>query len=246
MSAVIAAGRRALPHGYTDLARQVAIWFGFLFAYQVARGLADRDIGAAFHNGLVVIDVQRQLGAFWELSLQGATMSSELLMTITSWTYWMSQFAVLGLALLWVYLRRNEHFLKFRNSVLLANVLGLAGYVWFPTAPPRMFPELGFVDVLAQFSSLNHGSGLIELASNPYAAMPSLHSADAVIVGLTMAFIVRRRVAKLLWLAWPAWVAFAVMATGNHFWLDILAGALVAAVALAVVHGRVLRPAYAR
>jgi membrane-associated phospholipid phosphatase len=242
---VIAAGRRALPHGYIDFARQVAIWFGFFFVYQVARGLADRDIGEAFHNGLVVIDVQRQLGAFWELSLQGATMSSELLMTITSWTYWMSQFTVLGLALLWVYLRRNEHFLKFRNSVLLANVLGLAGYIWFPTAPPRMFPELGFVDVLAQFSTLNHGSGLIELASNPYAAMPSLHSADAVIVGLTMALIVRRRVCKLLWLAWPAWVAFAVIATGNHFWLDILAGAVVAAIALAVVHGRILRPAYA-
>src|SRR3712207_2049888 len=98
MSAVITAGRRALPHGYLDFARQLAIWFGFLLAYQVARGVADRDVGEAFHNGLVVIDVQRQLGALFELSLQGVTLSSEFLMTITSWTYWLSQFAVLGVA----------------------------------------------------------------------------------------------------------------------------------------------------
>ena len=52
-----------------------------------------------------------------------------------------------------------------------------------PTAPPRMFPDFGFVDTLARFASLNHGSGLVQLASNPYAAMPSLHPADALIVG---------------------------------------------------------------
>lgn len=246
MHAAIAAGRRALPHGYGDFARQISIWFGFLIAYQVARGVADRDVGEAFHNGLVVIDVQRQLGALFELSLQGAALSSDFLMTLTSWTYWLSQFTVLGLALLWVYLRRNEHFLRFRNTVLLANLIGLAGYIAFPTAPPRMFPEIGFVDVLARFSSLNHGSGLIEFASNPYAAMPSLHSADALIVGIVMAGIVRAPIFKVLWLLWPAWVAFAVMATGNHFWLDIAAGFGVAVLAIALIQTRDERPAYCR
>ena len=42
-------------------------------------------------------------------------------------------------------------------------------------------------------------------------------------------------------LLWPAWVWFAVMATGNHFWLDILAGIAVAGVAAAVVNRRELR-----
>ena len=65
--------------------------------------------------------------------------------------------------------------------------------------------------------------------------MPSLHSADALIVGVTMAFVVRRPWAKALWLAWPAWVWFSVMATGNHFWLDIAAGVLVAGVAALLV-----------
>ena len=56
-----------------------------------------------------------------------------------------------------------------------------------PTAPPRMFPEWGFSDTLAEFASVNHDSGLISFASNPYAAMPSLHAMDALIVGIVMA-----------------------------------------------------------
>jgi hypothetical protein len=236
------AGRRFLPRGYRDFAFQLAIWLGFVLAYQVARGVADRDAPRAFENGLAVIDLERRAGALFELSLQGLISSSELLVTLASWTYWLSQFTVLGLALLWVYLRRNESFLRFRNWVLLANVIGLAGYVLMPTAPPRMFPDFGFVDTLASFASLNHGSGLIELASNPYAAMPSLHAADSLIVGITMAIIVRRRVFKLVWLAWPGWVWFTVMGTGNHFWLDIVAGIAVASLAAAVLYRRELRP----
>jgi membrane-associated phospholipid phosphatase len=44
--------------------------------------------------------------------------------------------------------------------------------------------------------------------------------------------------AKALWLAWAPWVWFSVMATGNHFWLDIAAGVLVAAVAALVLERR--------
>ena len=89
-----------------------------------------------------------------------------------------------------------------------------------PTAPPRMFPEWGFVDTLAEYSVVNHDSGLIAFASNPYAAMPSLHAMDALIVGIVMAGLCQSWLAKVLWLAWPAWVSFAVMWTGNHYWLD--------------------------
>jgi membrane-associated phospholipid phosphatase len=238
MTAVLAAGRRVLPRGYRDFARQLAIWFGFYVAYQLARGVADRDAARAFENGLKVIDIEQRVGSLFELSLQGFLGSSSLLIELTSWTYWLSQFAVLGLALLWVYLRRTESFFAFRNTVLLANLIGLVGYVLLPTAPPRMFPDVGFVDTLAVFSNLNHGSGVIELTANPYAAMPSLHAADALIVGVAMALVVRRRVFKALWLAWPAWVCFAVMATGNHFWLDIAGGIAVAGVAALVLHGR--------
>ncbi len=153
-----------LPRGWADFGRQLAIWFGFLAAYQLARGLADRNPPRAFQNGLQVIGIERHAHALIELTLQRAVDGSQLLATLASWTYWNSEFTVLGLALLWVYLRRNEAFVNFRNSILLANVLGLIGYVALPTAPPRMFPDLGFVDTLSDFGGLNHGSGLVEAA----------------------------------------------------------------------------------
>ena len=236
MSVLVSAGRRVLPRGYADFGRQLVIWFAFLGAYQLARGIADRNPPKAFENGLHVIGIEQHAHALFELSLQRLVDGSQLLATAVSWTYWNSEFTVLGLALLWVYLRRNEAFIRFRNTILLANVIGLVGYVLLPTAPPRMFPDFGFDDTLSGFGQLNHGSGLVEFAANPYAAMPSLHAADALIVGLVLFSVCRTRVAKAIWLLWPAWVWFSVMATGNHFWLDVVAGVVVAAIALILVY----------
>jgi membrane-associated phospholipid phosphatase len=246
MAAAIAAGRRFMPRGYADFAFQLLIWFGFLAAYQIARGLADRDPTRAFANGWRVIDVEQRLAGLGELTLQGWTQSSKVLETLVSWTYWNSEFTVIGLALLWVYFRRNELFTRFRNTILLANVLGLVGYVLLPTAPPRFFTSIGFSDTLDQMGGLNHGSGLVELASNPYAAMPSLHAADALIVGVILASAVRRPIWKVVWLLWPAWVWFAVMATGNHFWLDVLAGIVLALFTLLITYRRAVKSFIAR
>jgi len=235
-----------MPRGYADFAYQLLIWFGFLAAYQVARGLADRDPTRAFTNGWRVIDVEQRLAGLGELTLQGWTQSSKVLETLVGWTYWNSEFTVIGLALLWVYFRRNDRFIRFRNTILLANVLGLVGYVFLPTAPPRFFTSLGFTDTLDHFGGLNHGSGLIELAANPYAAMPSLHAADALIVGVILASAVRNPIGKALWLLWPAWVWFAVMATGNHFWLDVLAGIVLALLTLLITYRRAVKSFIAR
>src|SRR5204862_6514984 len=122
---------------------------------------------------------------------------SQLLATLASWTYWNSEFTVVGVALLWVYLRRNNAFIRFRNSILLANVIGLVGYVALPTAPPRMFPDLGFADTLADFGGRNPGSGLVEVVSNPYAAMPRLPAADALVIGVVLVMVCRNRFFKV-------------------------------------------------
>src|SRR5438034_5114349 len=239
MSAVVAVGRRYLPRGWADFGRQLVIWFGFLLAYQVARGLADRNPAKAFDNGWRVLGMEQGMTHhIFELTLQRVAESSSFLNRLASLTYWMSEFAVVGLALLYVYLRRHESFKRFRNWILLANVLGLVGYVLLPTAPPRMFQSLGFIDTLGSMSSMNHGSGLVEVAPNPYAAMPSLHAADALIVGVILASAVRRPIFKLIWLIWPLWVWFSVMATGNHFWLDVLAGVVLASITMAFVYRR--------
>ena len=237
MTAFVAAADRRLPRGWGHLALQLGFWLGFYVAYQAARGLADRGgVAAAFANGEWIIELQRDLHSMFELTLQAAVESSGLLIQATSLTYWLSQFAVVGIALVWVYFKAHERFYGFRNTLIVGNLIGLVGYVLVPTAPPRMFPEAGFVDTLAAHSTVNHSSTFVAFASNPYAAMPSLHALDALIVSVVMGTVVRRWWAKALWLAWAPWVWFAVMATGNHFWLDVAAGILVAAVAGAIVY----------
>jgi len=227
---------RLLPRGWGDFFFQLALWLGFGLAYQVARGIADRSPLEAIQNGLTVIDVERGLNLLVEIDIQRTVLhAGGFVLEAVNWTYWFSQFPVLGLSLLWIYLFRNQSFITVRNWVFATNLLALVGYVMMPTAPPRMFPEAGFVDTLAQSASVNHGSGLVELASNPYAAMPSVHSADALIIGFAMATLVKSRWASILWTLWPTWVWFSVMATGNHFWIDIAAGVGVALVAASII-----------
>jgi PAP2 superfamily protein len=228
MSSMVAAGRRHLPRGWSDLGRQLAIWFGFAVLYQLARGVADRNPAKAFDNGQAVFNFELKVThRLYELTFQNFVDQRHLLATAVSWTYWNSEFTVVGLAILFVYVRRHDAFTAFRNTILLANVIGLVGYVFMPTAPPRLL-GVGFVD--------QHRDGLVSLAANPYAAMPSLHAADALIVGVVLFMVCRTRWAKAFWAVWPAWVWFAVMATGNHFWLDCMAGVGVALIALALVY----------
>ncbi len=242
MSTLAAETSRRLPRGWAHLALQFAIWMGFYVVYQVARGAADRSVADAFSNGEWVLRKESEIGALFEPAVQRVVDTSSIMVTLTSYTYWLSQFAVVGATLLWVYFRHHERFAGFRNWLIGANLVGLVGYILMPTAPPRMFPEWGFVDTLGQFSSINHDSGLISFASNPYAAMPSLHAMDALIVGIVMFGLVRSRIAKTLWIAWPVWVAFAVISTGNHYWLDVVAGFVLAvATGLALRRARTLR-----
>ena len=230
MTAVVAAGRRVLPRGYADFGVQIVIWIGFYFSYQAVRSLADRDPARALLNGFRVIDFeQRFTSHFLEQTAQRIADSSSWLFTAAAWTYWNSEFTVIGLTLLWVYLRRHDHFARFRNTILLANMIGLIGYVIVPTAPPWMFPSEGFID------GVNHSGDFFGALANPYAAMPSLHAADALIVGVALFGASRRWWSKAIWALWPAWVWFCVLATSNHFWLDVLAGILVALLSMFVV-----------
>jgi len=227
MERVAALGRRVLPRGWRDFGLQLVIWFGFYFSYLGVRHFVDRDTGKAFVNGLRVISLEQRITHhILELTVERVADSSSLLLTAAAWTYWNSEFTVIGLTLLWVYLRRHEAFSRFRNTILLANIIGLVGFAVMPTAPPWMFPHLGFV------AGVNHSSALLKTFGNPVAAMPSLHAADALIVGWFLLVSSRTIWAKALWAIWPLWVWFCVVATANHYFLDVVAGIVVAVTAL--------------
>jgi membrane-associated phospholipid phosphatase len=232
MERVVTLGRRILPRGWGHFGLQVGLWLGFYISYLAVRSDIDQNPAKALANGLKVMHIeQRYTHHLFELTVQRVADSSHFLLTAAAWTYWNSEFTVIGLTLLWVYLRRHERFARFRNTILLANLMGLVCYALMPTAPPWMFTGEGFVP------GVNHSSELIHTFGNQYAAMPSLHAADALIVGYCMALSCRRFWAKALWAVWPLWVWFCVIATANHYVLDVLAGIAVAVFALLATAG---------
>jgi hypothetical protein len=113
---------------------------------------------------------------------------------------------------------------------MVAMGIALVLYVLVPTAPPRMLPEWGFTDSVQAFTGVDHDTGSTGVLFNPFAAIPSMHVAFSLMLGVTMAQIVRRRWAKVLWYAYSPMITFVVIATANHWWLDGFLGAAVAAV----------------
>jgi membrane-associated phospholipid phosphatase len=228
MLRLLAAIGARLPHGWGDLGRQIGLVMVVNTAYEIARGLADGKKSVAFAHGQQVIDAERATGTFFEPSLQAFFLPVGWLMDFANQVYMNSQFAVVLAFFLWLYFFRNESFYFVRNMFAAAMGLALIGYVLYPTAPPRMFPEYGFVDTINDFSSVNHDSALAKLLINPYAAVPSLHCAFALMLGATGFQLVRSVAMKAFWGAWPLLVAWVVVVTGNHYWIDIVLGWAVA------------------
>jgi PAP2 superfamily len=111
-----------------------------------------------------------------------------------------------------------------RNVLIAATGIALVFYVVFPVAPPRL-AGLGFVDTVTHSAKVNLSSDLLGSLYNPFAAVPSLHFGYALLVGVTLATVARRRVVRILGWAYPAVMLLVIVATGNHFFFDAAAGA---------------------
>jgi len=232
-SLITAIGTR-LPRGWGDLGRQLAIFAALDMAYELSRTFAVGDRSTALRHAHSIVSTERSLGLFHELDLQQwALHAPSIVMSVANWTYFNCQFTLTFGFVLFVYLRRNEYYTRLRNLIATVNLIGLAGYILYPAAPPRMLTDLGFVDSLNQ-TGVNHHSGLIAALSNPYAAMPSLHTAYAITIGAT-GFAMTRNRFRFAWIGYPALVVFSIVVTANHFFLDAIAGAGVAATAFLLV-----------
>ncbi|HEX8206353.1 MAG TPA: phosphatase PAP2 family protein [Solirubrobacteraceae bacterium] len=219
---------RLLPNGWRDLARQILLFCGAYWLYRLVRGQVDGRAATAFDNARELIGIERSLGLFVEPAVHAWAEAVEPLADLASWMYVNSHFTVTVLTLAFIYLRRNESFYFVRNMFMIAMGVALLGYVAFPTAPPRFMPEWGFSDSVADFTGVTSDSASADLLFNPFAAVPSMHVAFALMLAMSMSRIVRSRPARIAWWVYPAVVSFVVVATANHWWLDAVLGALTA------------------
>jgi membrane-associated phospholipid phosphatase len=223
--------RKLLPRGPGDLVWQILLFCGAYWAYRLVRGEVFDQSAAAFEHARQIVDAEKALHLFFEPSLQNWAIQSRWIDDVGSWMYLNTHFVVTTLTLAFIYLFRNEHFYWVRNMFMVAMGLALVGYVLYPTAPPRMLPELGFVDSVSDFTGVSSDASVNALF-NPYAAVPSMHVGFALMVGWPLARLARRRVARLGWALYPLLVTWVVLVTGNHYLLDVALGALTAGVAV--------------
>jgi membrane-associated phospholipid phosphatase len=224
-----------LPKGWGDLGRQIAILICVDLVYEVARGIADSNRAAAFAHGQWIIDLERSTHTFFEADVQ-AFFSANWIVDVANQIYLNAQFSVALGFLVWLYLFRNESYYFVRNMFVASMGLALIGYAVYPTAPPRMFPEYGFVDTLNKFSDVGHDSSIAKIFINPYAAVPSMHCAFAMMIGATGVRVCRHLWAKAWWAFWPLLVSWVTVVTANHYWVDAALGWLVALTAAGIAY----------
>jgi PAP2 superfamily len=221
---------RLLPHGAFDVVRQVFLFAAAFWAYRFVRGAVDGRAADAFQHGRELIALERTLHTFVEPAIQGWASGKIWLIDACSWLYMNSQFTITLGALVFIYLFHNSGFYFVRNMFMVSMGLALVGYLLYPTAPPRFYPEWGFTDSVSTFTHIPQDSVTVNALFNPFAAVPSMHVAFALMLGWPLARLVQNRVARVLWFSWPFVVTFVVVATGNHFVMDAVAGAVVAGI----------------
>jgi hypothetical protein len=199
--------------------------------YRVGRLLSRGESTAAYAHALQVHHAERLLHLPSEATLQGLVPSDTLLHAANIY-YFSVHFPVMIAFLVWGYVFRSRAEYRWaRNLVIALTGTALVVHIIYPLAPPRMFPQWGFIDTMATFGP-NAYAGTSGALANQFAAMPSLHIGWAALI----AYVIHRTGPR--WLAWIATAHLAitvlvVVVTANHYWLD-------GAVALVLLAGAIL------
>lgn len=213
-------------------------------AYFLIRGAVGDRIPEATARALALIDLERTLGLSWERVLQDWILPSPALIALVNAAYFWLHLPVIVVAAVWLFWRERPLYVFTRNAFMASAVIGLAMYYLLPVAPPRFFPELGFVDTMARYSQTSYQAQEMGPFVNPFAALPSLHIGWALLLSLAL-WRARGRRGPLwrvgLWGAaavlLPAAQFLAVVMTANHYVLDVAAGAAAAAAAALIALG---------
>ena len=213
------------------LSRRAAMQIGiFLLAYllySAARWLTVGDLSAARAHADWIVHLEDHLGVADEASVQRA-LSGTWVIWVLNHLYLAAQLVVLPGSLLFLYRRSRPVYERLRNTILATWLLSIPIYAAFPVAPPRL-AGVGLVDTITSQTGFALNGKLTTSFYNELAAVPSLHVGFAVAIGIALSAALQNRIAKAVALLWGPVVALAVLATGNHYVFDIVAGVAAAA-----------------
>jgi hypothetical protein len=223
---------------------QIGLYLLAYLVYSAARYVTVGDLPSAKAHAATIVSLEQHLGVGIEGSVQHFFAGSWA-MWVLNHVYLAAQLIVLPGSLIFLYHRSFELYQRLRNTILATWLLSIPVYALFPVAPPRL-AGVGLADTISKSTGFGLDGSLTTSFYNQLAAVPSLHVGFAVAIGMAISASLRHPVLKGLALLWGPLVGLAVVATGNHFVFDMVAG--VAAAALGYVLGaaatrvRVRRP----
>ena len=239
MNAVVSTGggdRRSVAswwhgrYGFRMLV-EIALCGALLIIYRAIRTINKTDMRVAFANARSVIRLENWLGLPFEDNLQTWLLDHPTLIKLLNHYYIFFHFPAAIAFLLWLYLRQPGHYVPFRNLMAFVTFVALIIHLLFPLAPPRMMT--GFVDTMREFGPNIYPKNAIDGAANQIAAMPSLHFGWAMIEAIAVITILKSRWRWLIVLH-PLLMAMSIIATGNHWWIDAAAAAVIIVGAVAL------------
>jgi hypothetical protein len=211
---------------------EILVWASLYPAYLAIRGSSIDDGHEAIRHATSLIDVERAVGLLHEADVQSAVQP---VVDAFSAYYMLGFGPLIATVLIWLGIQHRELYRSLRTLLLTSVGLAVIGYVAYPTAPPRMVPGLGIADTVGMSS---HDTGSVAgIRFNPYAAMPSMHVGWSVLIGIFGFRAARSRWLKAFFAAHPFLMLLTVTATGNHYFVDGLAGTAAALAAILIVSG---------
>ncbi len=219
-------------------ARELALVLGLYALWRIAGRLSVMKVDHALDRGRTIWHLEQALHMPSELALQQVALAHPLVVQAANFYYAVAHVPAVIALLLWAFIWHRDRYARVRN--VLALLTGACLLVQLlPVAPPRLVPDLGFVDTAHLYGQSVYGA-VGTGVSDQLSALPSLHVGWALLVG---AAVVLLGTSPWRWLvvAHPVMTLLAVAVTANHWWLDgVAAGAILgASVAVdALVHRR--------
>lgn len=210
---------------------EVGIITAVFVAYNLVRVVAAQDVNGAFATAGRVWQFERWAHLPSEQSVQALSLDWPRLVEAANLYYIAFHFPVIVGTLLWLFFRRPVGYSWCRNTLIASGVVSLGLYVLVPVAPPRLMPDLGFVDTGLAYGQSIYGPEQHGTLSNQFAAMPSLHVGWALIVAVVLIKTSNTRL-RWVWAVHPVLTLLVVVVTANHYWLDGLVGMVLVSLAL--------------
>ena len=203
--------------------------------YYLVRGAVSDRADEAFQRARDILDLEQRLWLDWESAIHEAILGSSALIDLANGTYFWGHMPLLIVLAVWLWRSHREIWRTFRNALLVSAAVGMVCYFLFPTAPPRLMPELGYIDTLAVRAAPAYQAQEVGLFVNPYAALPSLHVGWALLAGIAVWWTSPHPLIRAFAVAIPLSQSWAVVATANHWTLDAFAGVAICGAAWMIV-----------